>query len=319
MSILVLGILAALWPAAVGAQAPPGREAGAAGAGRPVPETLNFANGLLHERRYEMAAEEYERFLKGAKPGPDADEARFGLANARLFQGAATRARKQFEEFLQAAPKHPNAATAGYRLGETAYLLSDLRVARQALEKFTAENPGHRQLEMAWPYLGDICLRLDDLPLRQTGLRPGAGDVSPGPARGSGTVRTGPDPGTAGRSGGAAKVLQTLVANGSPEWTDRAWLQIGQILANSGQPAPAVEAFETLERVAPKSLLIPEARLDRAKALLQLGRCRRVRAVAPLWPRKVRHLWRHRPLSSSAVRNSHGARRPKPWPPWTRR
>src|SRR5262249_45324373 len=138
--VLVLGTLPA-W-----AQNPPGREPqGAAAAGeRQVPEALNFANGLFRDRRYEMAAEEYERFLKGARPGPDADEARFGLANARLFQGRYDQARKSFEEFLKAAPNHPNASTALYRLGETAYMLGDLRAARPALEKFTAENPGHR-------------------------------------------------------------------------------------------------------------------------------------------------------------------------------
>src|SRR5262249_39155704 len=138
MPILVSGILAFLAPLAA-AQDPPPREAGGAGAGsastrpaaRQVPESLNFANGLFRDRRYEMAADEYERFLKGAKPGPDADEARFGLANARLFQGRYDQARRQFEEFLKAAPRHANAATAGYRVGETAYMLGDLPAARQ--------------------------------------------------------------------------------------------------------------------------------------------------------------------------------------------
>ena len=219
-----------------------------------------------------MAAEEYERFLKGAKPGPDADEARFGLANARLFQGRYEQARKQFEEFLQAAPKHPNAATAWYRLGETAYLLGDLRAARQALEKFTAENPGHRQLEMAWPYLGDICLRLDDLPRARQAYDQALATYPQGRLADRARFGLGRTLALLGDPEGGRKVLQTLVEHGSPEWTDRAWLQIGQILANSGQPARAVEAFETLERVAPRSLLVAESRLDRAKALLQLGR-----------------------------------------------
>src|SRR5690606_2207150 len=86
---------------------------------RRVPDGLNFANGLFRERRYEMAAQEYERFLKEAKPGPDADDGRFGLANARLFQGDYAKARQAFEEYLRQAPKSPNAATAWYRVGET--------------------------------------------------------------------------------------------------------------------------------------------------------------------------------------------------------
>ena len=115
------------------------RQAGAAGT-RPVPETLNFANGLLRDRRYESAAEEYERFLQGANPGPDADEARYGLGNARLFQGQYDKARRAFEEFLQGAPNHPNARTAWYRVGEISYLLGDLRAARTA--RWKPSRPG---------------------------------------------------------------------------------------------------------------------------------------------------------------------------------
>src|SRR5262249_5565040 len=85
---------------------------------RRVPESLNFANGLFRERRYEMAAKEYERFLREGQPSSvDAAEARFGLANARLFQGEYEKARGQFEEFLRRAPDNPGAGTAWYRVG----------------------------------------------------------------------------------------------------------------------------------------------------------------------------------------------------------
>ncbi len=272
--ILILGVLAAVWPMAASAQTQPAREpgGGAAATARQVPEALNFANGLFRDRRYEMAADEYERFLKGAKPGPDADEARFGLANARLFQGRYDQARRQFEEFLKTAPKHPNAATAWYRLGETAYMIGDLRVARQALEKFTAENPGHRHLETAWPYLGDVCLRLDDLPRAHQAYDQALATHPQGRLADRARFGLGRTLALEGDSEGARKVFQALVEHGNPEWTDRAWLQIGQILADSGQYARAVEAFETLERVAPKSLLVAESRLNRAKALLKLNR-----------------------------------------------
>jgi TolA-binding protein len=273
----VLGIMAALgfgpWPTGVfgQGQGPSGREAGVA-EGRQVPEALNFANGLFRERRYELAAEEYERFLKEAKPGPDADEARFGLANARLFQGRYDQARRQFEAFLKAAPDHPNAATAWYRLGETAYMLGDLAASRRALEKFTAENPGHRHLETAWPYLGDACLRLGDLPEARRAYEQALKSHPDGRLSDRARFGLGRALALQGDPEGALKVFRALVERGGPEWTDRAWLQIGQVLAASKQQAQAVEAFETLERVAPRSALVAEARLNRAEALLALGR-----------------------------------------------
>jgi TolA-binding protein len=271
-------ILTVLWARPVPAQAPPARATdsppapGTSAPGRQVPEALNFANGLFRDRRYEMAAEEYERFLKGAKPGPDADDARFGLANARLFQGRYDQARRQFEEFLKAAPTHANAPTALYRLGETAYMLGDLGGARQPLEKFTAENPGHRHLETAWPYLGDVCLKLGDLPRARQAYEQALATYPQGRLADRARYGLGRTLALQGEGEAARKVLQTLIDQGSPEWIDRAWLQIGQTLNDSRLYPRAVEAFETLERVAPKSLLVPEARLNRARALLQLDR-----------------------------------------------
>src|SRR5207247_800211 len=132
---LALCAIATSWCGPLPAQEPQGPGQAAPGASRrEVPEALNYANGLFRDRRYELAAEEYERFLQDAQPGADADEARFGAANARLFQGQYDRARRHFEEYLKAAPGHANAAAALYRVGETSYMLGDLPAARRSLE-----------------------------------------------------------------------------------------------------------------------------------------------------------------------------------------
>ena len=46
-------------------------------------------------------------------------------------------------------------------------------------------------------------------------------------------------------------LMQELTRQANPEWIDRAWLQIGLIRKSAGQFTEAVEAFTTLERVAP--------------------------------------------------------------------
>jgi tetratricopeptide (TPR) repeat protein len=94
---------------------------------RPVPDALKFANGLLRQKKYDLAAEEYERFIKSGANGQDLDDGRFGLANARLYQGNFRDARAAFDEFLKGAAHDPRRLTARYRLGELAYLLGDLR------------------------------------------------------------------------------------------------------------------------------------------------------------------------------------------------
>ena len=61
----------------------------------------------------------------------------------------------------------------------------------------------------------------------------------------------------------ALALMRELINQGNPEWTDRAWLQIGLIRKSAGQLTEAVEAFTTLERVAPRSPFRREAQLQR--------------------------------------------------------
>src|SRR5690242_2829492 len=104
MAILVVAVLNAVVPAPAQEDAARnGRDSGATEA-RQVPEALNFANGLLRDRRYDLAAEEYEKFLKTDPPAGDEADARFGLATARLYLGRYKEARAQFEAFLEKAP-----------------------------------------------------------------------------------------------------------------------------------------------------------------------------------------------------------------------
>lgn len=249
-------------------------------AARRVPEGLNFANGLFRDRLYGPAAAEYERFLKGARPGPDADEARFGLANARLFQGEYAAARARFEEFLRLAPDHPGAATAWYRVGETAYMLGDLPAARRAFEKFTADYPDHKHADTAWPYLGDVCLRTGDLPRARRAYERSLAAHPEGRLADRARFGLGRALALQGESDAALKAFSALAEKGGKDWADRAWFQIGQVHAAAKHDAEAVAAFEKVEGVAAQSPLIPEARLNRAEALARLGR--RDEAVAAL-------------------------------------
>lgn len=239
---------------------------------REIPESLNFANGLFRERRYELAAKEYERFLKEAQPGLDADDARFGLANARLFQGEYAKARREFELFLDQAPEHPNVGTAWYRVGETAYMLGDLPAARRAFENYTRNFPTHKHLETAWPYLGDVCLRLGDLASARAAYEKSLADFPSGRLLDRARFGLGRALALEGKTDDALNAFANLAEKGGKEWTDRAWIEIGKLHVAARQDEKAIEAFEQVEALAPKSSLIGEERLFRAEALLRLDR-----------------------------------------------
>ncbi|GAC1464825.1 MAG: tetratricopeptide repeat protein [Isosphaeraceae bacterium] len=242
------------------------------GTSRRVPEALNFANGLFRERRYDLAAREYERFLAEGRGGIDLADGRFGLANALLFQGEYAKARTQFEEFLRQAPDHPNAPTAWYRVGETAYMLGDLTAARRAFEKFTADYPGHKHLDTAWPYLGDVCLRTGDLPGARKAYERSLAGHPAGRLVDRARFGLGRAMALQGEQAEALREFTTLAESGGKEWKERAWFQIGQVHARANNHDKAIEAFEQVEKRAPGSPAAAESRLGRAEALLKLER-----------------------------------------------
>ncbi len=256
---------------------------------RPVAEGLGFASGLYRNRQYDLAAEEYERFLRAVKAGAaeatDAEvaDAWFGLGNCRLFLHKYKEARQAFEGFVKAAPNHPNAPLARYRIGEAAYVLGDLAEARRSLEAYTGDGGGDRRfLPAAWTFLGDIATKSNDLPgARRSYENALSGDLK-GALGSRARLGLGRVLAAQGESTPSLVVLRELIATGGPEWLDKAWLQVGEVEATLEHWPEAVEAFESLERSSPKSPLIAEGRLDRAEALNKLGR--RAEAEALLRP-----------------------------------
>jgi len=226
----------------------------------------------LRQRKYDLAAEEFERFLKSEATGSELQDARFGLANARLYQGRYQDAVRAFEIFLKGGAGDLRTLTARYRLGELSYLLGDLARARQELEAYTTVAHGHPGLEMAWTYLGDVHSGLNDPARAKAAYEKSISAYPKGRMADRARFGLGRALAELGERDQALRVFEGLAQQGGAEWTDRAWLQIGLIRQSAAEFAKAVEALATLERTAPRSSLRSEARFVRAQCLLRLGR-----------------------------------------------
>jgi TolA-binding protein len=246
---------------------------------RKLPEALNFANGLFRDGKFGLAAEEYERFLKnGAKPGPDADDAMYGLAYAELLQLKYKEARGHFEAFLKAAPDHPKAPTARFRIGETDYLLGNLAAARAELEEFTTRYPDHKHLDTALPCLGDIYLRLGE-PSKARAAYEKAIELFPDQPMDRAKLGLAQALGASKEPEKARAILAALIARAPRDQADKARYQLGLVEAGAGKYEAAVAAFEAVERANPRGAMVPEARLGRAEALDKLGHAAEAEAI----------------------------------------
>jgi TolA-binding protein len=237
-----------------------------------VADDLNFAHGLFRQRKFDLAAQEYQRFLDKNPAGADADSARFGLAAARLYQGRYKESRQVFEDFLARAPGHTRAPAAWYRVGELSYMLGDLPAARKTLETFVRGSSSHPNLETAWTYLGDVCLGLDDLAAARTAYQKAIHDFPQGQLADRARYGLGRALAGLGETDKALAILTELAGAGGSDWIDRAWFQIGKIQSGAGRHAEAVRSLEALERAVPRSPMRDEARLSRAESLVRIDR-----------------------------------------------
>jgi TolA-binding protein len=240
---------------------------------RVVPPTLNFANGLYRNRQYDLAAEEYDKFLKTGKPNAPIDlaEAWFGLGSSRFVLGRYPESRQAFEAFLKVAPDHPVAPVARFRIGEAAYLLGDLTEARGALEAYLASGD-RRYREAAWSHLGDIGVRANDLPAARKAYENALMGNPQGSLANRARLGLGRVLAAMNAPDDARKVLRELAEKGGPDWLDKAWLQLARVETSEGRWADGIQALDALETAAPRSPLVVEARILKAEALGKLDR-----------------------------------------------
>ncbi len=253
--------------------------AGALAQRRQVPQGLNFANALLNERRYELAVEEFEKFLRTRPVQADEAEAQYGLARALLSLKKYGEARTHFETFLTLAPDSPQAATARFRLAESAYLGRDLPEAKRLFEDYLARHPGHVHRDAAWPYLGDVRFGLNDMAGARAAYETTISEFPNGPLTDRARFFLARVLAAQKDTDAALGQLRGLAARTGSEWADRAKLQIPQVLIGAGRFEDALAELEALEKSQPALAASGELMLKRADALVGLKRSDEAEAV----------------------------------------
>ena len=240
-----------------------------------VPENLKFANGLYQQRRYDLAAEEFQKYLaENAKANTDdVANATYALATCRLFLGQYAEARKAFDEFLTRSPKHPNVASAQFRVGETSYLMGDMPRAGQALKLFLDQAPAeHPQRDSALVYAGDVALRLEKPDDAIIYYKKAIESFPAGRLTTRAVFGLGRSFAQKGQHKEALEQFQKLQKTGGQEWNERAWYQIVLEQLELKQPDEAARAVAELKAANPRGPLLADATWRFAEALIQAGK-----------------------------------------------
>lgn len=101
-------------------------------------EEFDFANGLFVRGMYDMAAQEYEGFLKTYPSSQYAELAEFRISESYFLLNDHNRAMESFKSFLAENPASEMADKAELRIGQIYYFNGDLDTAQSVLEKVIA-------------------------------------------------------------------------------------------------------------------------------------------------------------------------------------
>ncbi|MFZ5831302.1 MAG: tetratricopeptide repeat protein [Planctomycetota bacterium] len=244
----------------------------AAALGDQADDQYTVATGHYARQRWELAAQEFERFLADFADHPQADAATFLLGESLLQSGRTADARRQFDLYLKRAPKGAFARPALFRSGEACYLLAEHEPAAELLEQFHRNYPDDRLGAYVLTYLGEIAFGAgrpaDALKHFQRSLQKFPqgrlqDDCRLGLARSLEQL---------GRNDEAEHILSALAEKPTSPLADEAQVQLGSLLYRLDRYDEAATAFRTVSQKWPESPACRSARLGEGWVHLKQGR-----------------------------------------------
>lgn len=259
-ALLVAAALSALAPATVRADA--------------ALDAYNAAVGLQREKRWDLAAEAFRKFLKDYPQHEKAPFAELYLGLTLINQEKYADARTVLRSFVKANPQSKNLPDAMYRVGESGYLLGEYPAAEADFLAFSKQFPKHELMEWALPYLGDAQLRQKKYDAAAESFKAALAQFPKG--RMVDEARFGLARSYDGlkKDAEALALYQEIAADRQSPRAPQAQMQVGTRLYDSGRYADAATAFLNVEKAFPENPLVPSARMNAGYSYYQLGQFR---------------------------------------------
>ena len=232
-------------------------------------DAYNTAVGLQREKRWDLAADAYRKFIKDYPQNEKTPFAELYLGLTLISQEKYADARTVLRQFIKTYPLSKNLPDAMYRVGECGYMLNEHAAAETDLTAYVTQFPKHELVEWALPYLGDAQLRQKKFDAAAKSF--GAAIEKFPKGRMADEARIGLARSYDGlkKDAEALAVYQQIAADKDSPRAPQAQMQIGTRLYEAGKYAESAAAFGKLEQQFPESPLVSSARLNAGYAFYQ--------------------------------------------------
>ena len=244
----------------------------------PGDDQYTVAAAHYTHRRWQLAADEFQEFLKQHPTHARATKANFFLAESLVQARKYGDARQVFATYLRKAPAGEYARQALFRVGETSFLAGDSKQAKQALQRFANTYGNDALAAHALGYLGEIALdeqngseaeRIYSGALERFPNAPSADEAKLGLAKALELQK---------KHDKAVAAYKALVEHDS-DVAPRALHNLGTLHLSAQEFDAAADVWSNFETRYPQSDLLPKARLGLGRALLELGKYERAQKL----------------------------------------
>ena len=245
----------------------------------PADDQYAVAAGHYAQGRWQLAVDEFSRFLKDFAGHNRQAQAQFYLAEALVQLERYDEARANFQALLAHDPKHRHAVQARFRSAEAAYLGRHANEARDEFAAFVELHPGDKLAGNACWYLGTLALEKDDAPAAEKWFRQGlesTGEKRIGVELRIGLARALEQ---SSQQDAAANILHELIDQPERPHADEARLLLARLQFRSEKPDDALATLEPLEEADIAESLKHQARLLRGCCQFRLGHADEARKI----------------------------------------
>jgi TolA-binding protein len=236
----------------------------------PAEDQYAVAAGHYNQKRWQLAAEEFRRFLADYPDHAKARRAQFYLSESQVQLGQFDDAATGFREFIRRAPDDSLAHKARFRAGEASFLGGRFDDAQRDLNEFLRLAPDDPLGGYALPYLGDIAAERHDVAAARKFYSDGLAKFPQGPLQDDCRFGLALSLERQGENDEARRLYLALASKAHSPWADDAQFRLGSSQYAAGDFAAALQSFSAFETKFDKSEWKDKAALAVGQTLFYL-------------------------------------------------